>query len=231
MSSSELAQLSLCHGVNYENLLASMSLVKTILECDAEGGVLLGSVASQIMNELFGTFDATTSPGNSPYNYLDGDAGLWFDPEATSPAFVGNSTSPSASPTTCFDQLSIYYYNKSCGVSPVVWNPEVNDCIEAAIALIKQHDLDAVPDGDYIPIGFDFPASANPDPAPWTGFQGLAQLFAVVFARLFSGVEKNPYSYANALTLITAFCELLKGRIEMDRKLHKLQLTINSCDL
>lgn len=230
MSSSELAQLSLCHSIDYDALLASMSLVKTILECDADGNIDLGSAAVDIMKELFGTFTPGTTPGLE-YIYTDGLAGMWIDIDVTSPA-AGGALSPAN--MSCFDDLYLYYFNKTCGTSSVLWNPEINACVREAIYLIKAADYAALAASTpmYIPLGFAVPFLVDPyDASPYDGFYGLAALFSIAFVRAISNANVDAVSYSHALTIISGFCELLKARIEMNRKLHKLQLTINSCDL
>ncbi|QKF94770.1 NHl repeat unit of beta-propeller protein [Fadolivirus algeromassiliense] len=94
-------QQSLCKKVNYESLLASLSMVKTILECDVSNYVNLNSPAISILTNLFGP------------------SGEWLNPTMS-----------------CFDDLTLYYNNKACGSTGIVWEPIITECMEDAILLV-----------------------------------------------------------------------------------------------
>ncbi|QKF94492.1 hypothetical protein QKU48_gp1034 [Fadolivirus algeromassiliense] len=90
-------QQSLCKKVTYESLLSSISLIKSVLECDVDGNIVLNSVAVNILNNLFG------------------QDGIWYNPNMS-----------------CFDDLYIYYNNKSCGTTGILWQPVLSDCLKEA---------------------------------------------------------------------------------------------------
>ncbi|QKF94864.1 FG-GAp repeat protein [Fadolivirus algeromassiliense] len=95
-------QQSLCKKVNYQTLLASLSMAKTILECNVSNNVDIDSVGVNILIQLFGP------------------TGEWYNPNMS-----------------CFDDLTIYYNNKSCGTTGIVWQPTITDCIAEATTVVN----------------------------------------------------------------------------------------------
>ena len=222
---SELVQLSLCKETDYEGLLANIALIKCLLECDDNGNVNVSGAVGDMLRALFGH---SVKTGTWPWEFgPTGPAGLWYETLALpgSSGIVGV--------TGCFDHLFLHYFNKTCSTNSIEWNPTVEDCIAQALAIIKgadyQSNIVAGASG-YISLGFTTPNPVDGNYAPYKSFHDLANLFAEGFQRVANGVAVGALPYNYALTVLSGFCELLKQRITLERKMRKCQLTISHCD-
>lgn len=218
---SELVQLSLCKDVDYEGLLANIALVKCLLECDENGNVALTGASADIIKALFGSVEQDGTGVRWRFNNPVG--GLWYKTYQVADGVTGSTAIDGVSGASCFDNLKVNYYNKTCSTTAIDWIPSLDECLEQAFNFIKAADAFSSANAvGYIPIQFGT--------APYN-FLELANVFAESFMRAISDVTVQPISYSKALLVLSGFCELLKQRIELERKMKKCQLTISHCDL
>lgn len=113
---SDLIQKIACNdnGIKYENLLSSLVIVKSLLDCNESGNVLDNS-ALDTLNKLF---------NNSTLCKKD----KWFDLHITKNCIKYYS---------CFDNKKIYYYSKNCETNCYNWEPKKTACVIKALELAK----------------------------------------------------------------------------------------------
>lgn len=210
--SSTLIKRALCMDpADYESLLASLSVVKSVLDCDTAGNVAEGP-ATDILKKLF-------EYGDTPE--VNGSAVLWFSKDGKhttneDPAVnfhlagADGERDVSGNLVTaykCYEDFSIFYYKKGCDLGECEWKPKPNDCLDKAIDIVN-----AV-------IETDIPA--NPT------FTEIACGFSCYLGKELAST-KPPL--ADAIAVIDAFCSVLIERASTKRSLNKAALTINDCD-
>lgn len=121
--SSILLKRSLCTDpVDYESLLASLSVVKSVLDCDVDGHPAEGP-ALDILKKLFKFGDEN---GNA----------LWYSAEGKNEAGEPlNNVDLDALPYSCFKNTDIYFYGKDCDFNKCPVEVNKVGCIKAAVDL------------------------------------------------------------------------------------------------
>ena len=173
--SSELLQLSLCNGIDYSTLTANISVIKCILDCDTDGNAVIDSTISDILIALFGKLNPGAEDPPWVFNPLfPPQNGIWYGSTGdSSDAPYSYTIAPGFS---CFKELYIFYYSKSCKTDNILWIPEIEGCILEAMALIKLEDNLSLGVGGYKPLGFDDINPANlsaDDMAPFTTYKKI----------------------------------------------------------
>ena len=131
--SSILLKKSLCTDpVDYESLLASLAVVKSVLDCDVDGHPAEGP-ALDILKKLFKFGD---EDGNALWYSATGknEAGDLLNGVPEDPENAGEPD-PEFLPYSCFRNTNIYFYAKDCDIKkcPVEINKE--GCIKTAVDL------------------------------------------------------------------------------------------------
>lgn len=140
-----LLKKSLCQDTsNYEGLLASLSIIKGLLDCDENGNVSDGP-AKELLLQLF----EYGEDGNVLWfsaNGLDKEQNPISGPD-------GVELNTSSGPYSCFKNTEIYYYGKSCSMDKCLWKPTVDNCLAKmfAYALIVLISDQYNPDTNPIP--------------------------------------------------------------------------------
>lgn len=219
-----LVRRSLCDDpANYEDLLASLVMVKSVLECNDSGLVDADSTGKKILDKLFEFGDS------------DGVA-LWYsklglqengDPLENPTTGVEISGSTSAGPPfSCFGNLDIYFYTKDCDFDKCPWRVNINDCIREAnkrvdVALGDINQIDEL--GNCTIYG---------EPEPCT-FKMLLDFYACALSPK-NTANPNPagsLNYEDSIIVIEGMCDILRQRVSVGRVLNKTLLTIDKCDL
>lgn len=147
-----LAKRSLCEDPrDYEGLLATLSVAKSLLDCDENGKVATGA-AMEILEKYFNHgSDIILGPSGEP-SFL-----LWFSPDgkdvddesltvtgnlelefdqSLQPEITFSSNGNTRESISCFTNLPIYYYGKECSLSSTSWKPKYNTCIMEAVEIV-----------------------------------------------------------------------------------------------
>ena len=103
-------------------------------------------------------------------------------------------------PISCFKDLPIYY-NTKCGCKIVYWVPNINDCVQKVADTI------------------------NGEPVEITGFKQLADLFASYLGYI--AMYPDGHTIQEVLSIINAFCDILKQRIIIDNTFIKNLLNVS----
>jgi hypothetical protein len=111
--SSTLVNRSLCaDATEYEAVLSSLSVVRSLLDCDGSGNI--EGVSVTLLTKMFST---TNNVPDGEGGYING---AWVD----------------ASNNICSGELPLYVYGKDCSFLECQWAPISNDCINDAIAIV-----------------------------------------------------------------------------------------------
>lgn len=204
MSSTTLAKIALCQDtVDYESLLASLSLAKELLDCDSAGNTA-ANAATQIFEKLFND----EKLDNMGMPFVPAVPNVWY--------FTGVNTTAKGDDLSCFKDLGLYYYDKSCGTASCPFKPVESACINVAIALLN-NSLD----GSYeITIGDDETGT----------FAYIADAFAAYLSGG-AGVNLTMVPLDDVMNVVRAFCEILIQRVSARRYVRKVALSVNECDL
>lgn len=128
MANINLIKQALCQDpADYESLLASLSIVRALLDCDKDGHVVEGA-ATDILQKLFKGIEQFTADegdccGDQADGFVDLDgAGAWtkFDEN-------GDLVE------SCFRNLCIYFNTKVCWPGVCPWRIICDPCIEEAL--------------------------------------------------------------------------------------------------
>jgi hypothetical protein len=118
--SSELILKSICDdGPDYEGLLASIGILKPLLDCDSNGKIKEGP-GIDILKKLF----LSGNNGCDPNIWFDLDECCHHKDKEECDCIVFFS---------CVDERYIHYYDKKCKIVCKAWKPQITDCIERAI--------------------------------------------------------------------------------------------------
>lgn len=203
--------------------------------------------------------DASDVANSVPGAISEGNVISYDEMSAALPAgeWYGFDSDSSNADSSCFDELNVHYYDKNgCTTSSCPWD-STNDCVTCALHTLRGIDA-ASTAPTYTSLGFDSTATAaiqaaigafvmanmrNPtveelkgfsedegDIIAFTTFKTIADIFANVLSRGASDANTNPATYELTIQIYTAFCELLKGRVQTVRKLGKLQYVVDGCD-
>lgn len=207
MASNTLIKQALCRDPSdYESLLASLSIVRTLLDCDPDGNVVEGA-ATDILKKLFkGIEQFTEDEGeccdNDGFIDLEG-AGAWtkFDEN-------GNLLE------SCFNNLCIYFNTKNCWPGVCPWRIICDPCIEEALDISNC----------FTELGCEDLC-----------FTDIAECFAKYLGCLIlnPGVGNKPEvgePLHDVLVVLDAFCAIIRQKAEAKRLLKKALLTITNCD-
>lgn len=206
-----LVRRSLCDDpANYEDLLASLVMVKSVLECNDSGMVDSESTGRQILNKLF------EYGGNDGVALWYSEAGMQSD-EST-PLIDPSTGANVTAPFSCFGNLDIYFYTKDCDFDKCPWRINVNDCIREAN---KRVDVAL---GDIAEI--DANGDCTIDGEPCT-FKQLMDFYS----QALNPAPVAPLDYEGLLIVIDGMCDVLRQRVAVGRILNKTMLTIDKCDL
>lgn len=186
---SELLQLSLCNINNekYEILLQNLMTIKTLLLCDDDSNIDLSCSSITMLKQIFGSFN-------------DNKNGSFY---GLSPKFSN------------FDNVNIYYFDKSNTVQKIVWKPDIDDSLRNVLKQIKKEDMNSCAINDYIPLGFSNNDDNNFE--PFTTFENTANLFSHVIMKTIVNVT----SYSDFVILLNEFCKLIEQRIKITISLKK----------
>lgn len=250
MSVTYLAKKALCvDDADYEGLLANISLIRNIVDC--EGGKISQSGSSlEILSKLFGQSDANVQ---------------WFGCVGTStnaPSSTVNTTVSSLSLDciefqSCFSGLNISYYTGFCDASctridSVKFVPRLSACDVETINYLFPTDLSVV-DSSVVDYYISFVNAVYPDAnvidlADLEAFVESSDkyVFTLNLVAAFLGgwlyaydggniivdpVKVNDADVDDVLAVLELLCHLIVQRIEMKRYLRKTALTISDCEI
>lgn len=215
-----LVRRSLCDDpANYEDLLASLVMVKSVLECNDSGLVDADSTGKKILDKLFEFGD---SDGVALWYSKDG---VQEDETPLKNPTTGEIISTSANAFSCFGNLDIYFYTKDCDFDKCPWRVNINDCIREAN---KRVDV-ALGDINQIDSNGDCTIYGEPEPCT---FKMLLDFYACALSPA-NTANPNPagLNYEDSIIVIEGMCDILRQRVSVGRVLNKTLLTIDKCDL
>lgn len=205
MSSTTLAKVALCQDtVDYESLLASLSIAKELLDCDTSGNVLDGA-AVQIFEKLFNQVELDMNgdpvlPSTKP--------NVWYKPVNLEDGLTAD--------LTCFTDLELYYYDKVCSFNKCPFKPaKAAGCVAIAYGVVN---------AAMASFGYDEITSE-------TTFKDVAGTFAAYLSNNGSLYSILGAKLDVVLNVINAFCDVLIQRISAKRYLRKVALLVSECDL
>jgi hypothetical protein len=213
-----LIKRALCEDPSdYESLLASLSVVKNLLDCD-EDGLIVDSTATDILRKLFKD-DGTGNGVWTTFDLNPTDPDTTDDPEAP-------NTNYGAVVESCFRDLNLYYNEKDCGISPCEWKVICNPCIEEAQNLTGLFPTESLCED----LSFSEMANAF---ARYLGCLPGGEDDQKYLANL--GGNQKPFDGKNepledVLKVLDALCDIVKQKATFKRILHKASLTITDCD-
>ena len=244
-----LAQRTLCEsGVDYSLLLESLALVKKLIDCDGDGKILKDDPAVKILKKLF----ATTNE-NDQVNI----SGVWYHIPSVAAGYTDISGNFYKCPqeniaNSCFEKggdVQLYYYSKDCKFVGCTWKPtftlpsgnDLADCLGEAISKLGLDDNSSY-ELNFKNIANEFAkflgsaaceiAYCNDDVMdPTDPTVGLGEETEPTPNGIAAGSMIFRHDLDCVLIVIRAFCELLKQRITLDRKLQKSLITTDQCDL
>ena len=219
MASNTLIKQALCRDPSdYESLLASLSIVRTLLDCDPNGNVVEGA-ATDILKKLFKGIEQFTADegdccNNDGFTDLEG-AGAWTKFDENCVLVPGSS---------CFKNLCIYFNTKVCwpGVCPwrIICDPCIEEALEISICMTNM-GCDELCFTDiaecfakYLGCQILNPGTCSPDPT----------------------LQHDPNCpeigepLHDVLVVLDALCSIVKQKAEAKRILKKALLTITNCD-
>lgn len=212
--STTLIKQALCRDPSdYEGLLATLSIVRTLLECDKDGLVVDGA-ATDILKKLFNSVDEFTDQQCcdeleplSPYD-------MWYDPDHPE--------------NSCFKELCIYFNVKSCYPAVCPWRIVCDECIENALGISGcPSDMDYCEDACFSKIAMCL--------AAWLGLisDAIKQCQDQAAMDPHHAIDPNNpncITLEEALKVLDALCNIVKQKAAAIRTLRKASLTINYCD-
>jgi hypothetical protein len=222
MSSTTLAKASLCKNtVDYESLLASISIVKEILDCDTEGKVASGP-STDILKKLFEIGDGT---GVYWYTLNGTDDGK---PKSVSNNWLLDNNMDefdvnTTFPYSCFEPIKIAFYAKNCHIECCDFTPSAlsDECVKNAFLYLGLATDGSESFEDVIDAFAQF-LSGQSNSASNTNICEADDLAVppIVIAQL-----------DDTQNILRAFCLFIRQMVATNRYIRKVALTVSECDL